>query len=292
MGLCLFLALMDKLADKKVGFSILDDVVMSVDSDHRRPVCDLLAEKFSKKQFFITTHDKAWARQLLKTGVVKKENLLSFRGWTVELGPRWRQEDLWTDISKAIEDDNIPAAAAGLRRELEEMFDEICVSLVAPVPYSGEAKHDRGELGSAAIGQFGKLFGKAKQSAQQWGLTDKLSEIVARENAFDEAKKVANIDDWIINETVHYNGWLQASKQDFRPVFEAFKALRDAFKCARCDNFLYIEPRKDPGSVRCLCTSIQWNLMPKPKENRKQEAFAESSSSTPSELSGGNGKKS
>jgi recombinational DNA repair ATPase RecF len=123
MGLCLFLALMSKLSGNHVGFTVLDDVVMSVDVDHRRAICDLLLKKFPNRQFFITTHDKAWARHLEKTTVVARQNVLSFRGWTVETGPRWKREDLWAQIRELLQGDNIPSAASALRRELEEMFD-------------------------------------------------------------------------------------------------------------------------------------------------------------------------
>lgn len=46
MGLCLYLALMNHLLGGKFTFAVLDDVLMSVDSGHRRQVCTLLKEMF------------------------------------------------------------------------------------------------------------------------------------------------------------------------------------------------------------------------------------------------------
>ena len=55
MGLCLYLALMKHLLGSKFTFAVLDDVLMSVDSGHRRQVCTLLKEVFPNTQFVFTT---------------------------------------------------------------------------------------------------------------------------------------------------------------------------------------------------------------------------------------------
>ncbi len=61
MGICLYLALAERLTGGLIDLVILDDVVMSVDADHRRQVCHLLATSFPHRQFLITTHDRTWA---------------------------------------------------------------------------------------------------------------------------------------------------------------------------------------------------------------------------------------
>jgi recombinational DNA repair ATPase RecF len=77
MGLCLFLALSEYLAKGIVDVLLLDDVVMSVDSEHRRSLCKLIVSNFPNKQFIITTHDKTWANQL------KTEGWTSSEKWTL-----------------------------------------------------------------------------------------------------------------------------------------------------------------------------------------------------------------
>ncbi|HNS26345.1 MAG TPA: chromosome segregation protein SMC, partial [Methanobacteriaceae archaeon] len=61
MGICLYLALAERLTQGYIDLIILDDVMMSVDAPHRRRICHLLADFFKGKQFFITTHDRIWA---------------------------------------------------------------------------------------------------------------------------------------------------------------------------------------------------------------------------------------
>jgi alkanesulfonate monooxygenase SsuD/methylene tetrahydromethanopterin reductase-like flavin-dependent oxidoreductase (luciferase family) len=46
MGLCLYLALMDHLQGKRFTFAVLDDVLMSVDTGHRREVTRMLKAEF------------------------------------------------------------------------------------------------------------------------------------------------------------------------------------------------------------------------------------------------------
>ncbi|MFH1673522.1 MAG: chromosome segregation protein SMC, partial [Pseudomonadota bacterium] len=78
MGLCLFFALNEYLTKDAIKIIILDDVVMSIDRNHRRAICNLLKTYFSDKQFIITTHDTAWAKQLKTEDVVKQKNMVHF----------------------------------------------------------------------------------------------------------------------------------------------------------------------------------------------------------------------
>lgn len=89
MGVCLFLALVDHFSPLNRPPIVLDDVVMSVDSDHRARVAALLTEDLSTDfQFIITTHNESWARQLHDAGFATAENIIAFDGWTEENGPQ------------------------------------------------------------------------------------------------------------------------------------------------------------------------------------------------------------
>ena len=68
MGVCLYLALMKRLFGDRFTIALLDDVVMSVDADHRYQFCKLLKTQFPGTQFIITTHDRLWAEQMKSAG--------------------------------------------------------------------------------------------------------------------------------------------------------------------------------------------------------------------------------
>jgi hypothetical protein len=120
MGVCLYLALMKRLFGDRFTIALLDDVVMSVDSDHRRQFCKLLQTHFPNTQFVITTHDRLWAQQMRSSGLVNAKTSLVFHNWTVETGPLVEADDeIWQDIEAALAKGRVEAAAPVLRRHLE-----------------------------------------------------------------------------------------------------------------------------------------------------------------------------
>ena len=112
MGICLFLALNEELVKGEHGLIVLDDVMMSVDTGHRKDVCRLMADHFTDCQFVITTHDRTWAKQLKQERVVEASQVIEFTGWTLESGPNThRQLDLWETIQSHLEQEDVSGAA-------------------------------------------------------------------------------------------------------------------------------------------------------------------------------------
>src|SRR5580658_10342041 len=120
MGVCMYLALVKQLLGDEFRFAVLDDVVMSVDRDHRRQFCSLLKDTFPGVQFIITTHDDVWERQMQASGLISTKSQARFHGWTVQGGPVYDQgADIWTHIDTALANEDVPTAAHKLRRYLE-----------------------------------------------------------------------------------------------------------------------------------------------------------------------------
>jgi recombinational DNA repair ATPase RecF len=80
MGVCLYLALMKRLFGNDCTIALLDDVVMSVDSNHRRKFCQLLKTQFPDTQFIITTHDRLRAQQMRSDLLVSAKTSLALYG--------------------------------------------------------------------------------------------------------------------------------------------------------------------------------------------------------------------
>ena len=101
-SLLLYLALAEYLVGECIGVTVLDDVVMSVDSRHRKQFCRLLKNAFPDTQFVITTHDSVWARQLRTEGLVPSaKSSVVFHGWSVETGPITEAgEEIWAEIDR------------------------------------------------------------------------------------------------------------------------------------------------------------------------------------------------
>lgn len=267
MGLCLYLALMKHLMGDSFTFAVLDDVLMSVDSGHRRQVCNLLKERFASTQFILTTHDEIWLRHLKSAGLISPKACVHFRNWDVDQGPtEWDDRDVWAEVSDKLKTNDVRAAAGLLRHYLEFLSAEVCHRLRAPVEFRGDHQFQLGDLLPAAIGQFGKLLKEAKASAQSWGQTDKFNASTAREEAYKKAVANSKVEQWQVNTSIHYNQWENLQKQDFEPVVAAFRALTAHFACAEtaCGGLLYVMPERGQREVvRCACGANDLNLASK-----------------------------
>lgn len=265
MGLCLYLALIERLNEGLIDLIILDDVMMSVDANHRREVCRLFSKHFSDYQFLITTHDKTWAHQMKSEGIVNSKGLIEFYNWHVETGPVVNYEvDLWEKIDNDIRMMDIPAASARLRRGAEQFFAISCEALMAPVVCKLNGQWELHELTDAAISRYRKLLGKAIGSANSWDRRDKVKELKNLEKTFGEVISHTQAEQWAVNANVHYNNWVNFSPEDFMPVVRAFRELFNLFSCDRCGGVIHISITEGSATqVRCNCLNINWDLVNK-----------------------------
>lgn len=265
MGICLFLALSEHLNTGLIDLIILDDVVMSVDTGHRRAFCNVLLKHFPDKQFIITTHDTTWANQLKSAGLVPGKQMLKFANWSVEDGPMVHYEaDMWGRIQADLDADDIAAAAAKLRRGMEEFSRFVCHNLKANVPYTLDDAGSLGDFLPAAIGRYKELLGKAKDAANSWNQTAVVDDL----KKIDEIAKTiiakTNAEQWNVNKAVHYNEWANLTKQDFQPVVNAFQELyENVFSCSNqeCQAVLHVlQEGPNVTGVKCKCGNTNWNL--------------------------------
>ena len=63
LGLCIFLAMAKNVVDTDRPL-FLDDVVVSLDRNHRGMIQELLKKEFSDRQVIILTHDREWYTEL------------------------------------------------------------------------------------------------------------------------------------------------------------------------------------------------------------------------------------
>ncbi len=269
MGLCLYLALAERLTEGLIDLVILDDVVMSVDADHRRQICHLLATSFPGRQFLVTTHDRTWANQLRSEGVVDSRGTVEFYNWHIETGPQVNyQVDMWERIEEDLQKNDVPSAAARLRRGSEEFFGTVCESLRALVICKLSGRWELGDFLPAAMSQYRELLKQAKGSANSWNDRDKLEMLNEMGSTAITIFVRTQAEQWAVNANVHYNSWANFSEPDFRPVVEAFQDLYGLFVCSKCGGILHVATTGTKlEAVRCNCGKVDWNLVEKGKKN-------------------------
>ena len=262
MGVCLFLALNEELADPSLDLIVLDDVVMSVDAGHRKEVCRLLKDQFPQCQFVITTHDRTWAKQLKQERVVEPSQVVEFTGWTVEGGPQTHQQmDLWAEIEELLDRDDVSGSAFKLRRGSEDFFEDTCDALAASVTYNSGMQWQLDDWLPAALAQYKDLLRRARGAALSWANTDAVAEFDELETVRRQIYDRTYVEQWSINASVHHNSWTDLSKEDFSSVVDAFHDLQGLFVCSTCGGLLALVPRKGPSEVvKCPCGKITWHL--------------------------------
>jgi hypothetical protein len=267
MGVCLYLALAKQMLAEDFRFAVLDDVVMSVDSHHRKQFCRLLKETFPNVQFIITTHDEVWARQMQSSGLVGRKSQARFHGWSVNEGPVYEQGgDVWERIGLDLGNDDVASAAHKLRRYLEAAAGDIAESLRAPVPYRPDSSYDLGEFLAAVKGRHGELLKKAAASANSWKNPQAVQQVQDLKGQRAKVIPLQEDESWVINKLVHNNDRAPMVVSDFDPVVDASRRFLDLFTCSYpdCESWIYVVGY--PGneeSLRCSCGAYNLNLQVK-----------------------------
>jgi hypothetical protein len=260
MGLCLFLALSERAQGARLGFCLLDDIVMSVDVGHRSNVAALLATLKQQTQFVITTHDLVWAKQLQTSGCIASRDFTRFFGWSLEGGSLVNEyADFLTETCAELANGNVRSAAAALRHGLEMFVHFTADAIKAPVPYSLSNQYDYGQLYSSSTGKQGDLLTKAKAAARSWDRD--LTSLTAFEARRTAALSQASVQQWAVNPNVHFNQWMDMTAAEFAPVLAAFEEVCKLFTCQTCGAIAaLVRDGATPIALRCTCGDFDWNL--------------------------------
>lgn len=122
--------------NKENKFIVLDDVISSFDSAHRKRFADLLFEKFADYQFILLTHELEWFSYV--------QQLAKRKGWTIgEI--KWTEakgahlEDKPNDLQELIErelaNSSVETLGNPIRKYLEAKLKEICLNLDVKVSF-------------------------------------------------------------------------------------------------------------------------------------------------------------
>lgn len=262
MGLCLYLSLMQHTLGSKFTFAVLDDVMMSVDTGHRREVCRLLKTRFPNTQFVLTTHDRVWLQYMKTEKLIEKSQI--FGGWSVDYGPRIRDDhDIWEEIQAQLIKDNVPHAAWLLRRYLEYIATVLADNLRAKVEYRGDGGYDLGDLLPSVLKQWQSCLEKGIKAATHWENEAGKTALIEKQGQAKTLIAATYVEQWTINKCVHFNAWGNLASSEFQEVVDAYRELLDHMRCSneKCASLPRLTPRKGSSEqLRCNCQTINVNL--------------------------------
>lgn len=261
MGIALFFALMEKLTVSEFGLVVLDDVVMSVDIEHRKNFCKILTTFFPDRQFIITTHDTVWAKNLVNERVVESRNSIEFLCWSVEEGPIIVVgHDVWRICREKAHMD-LSGASAFFRREMECYFENICHKLHARLPYNSTHKWDYGQYKDGAYSELKNKIKKARKRATEF----KKEKTIARLEQLDEnltnCLNAVNTENWVTNVLVHNNPKFVIAHTEFLAAVDAMEKFCHCFQCPDCHSTLTVANiGLTPTMLCCKCGTFAYPL--------------------------------
>ena len=111
-------------------FIVLDDVISSFDTNHRKKFADLLFEKFAEYQIILLTHEEQWFQYVRQ--IAKKKNwLINEIHWNETKGTHLNESP--TDLKELIDynltNGNVTEIGNPIRRYLEHTLKGICLNL-------------------------------------------------------------------------------------------------------------------------------------------------------------------
>jgi hypothetical protein len=235
LAIALFLAMAETF-NQELGFLLLDDVINSFDVEHRGRLAELLAEGFKDWQLIVLTHDQQFYEHLSRRAPSWRK--LEFTSWSYATGPRTTQYEtsgILTAAHQRLQSGDIHGAAAKARRALEELLQEVCEALWAPLPFRRGQANDKREVGELFKGLRRTLKERSKT------LLDSIEPLLRNLEADVGAT---------LNVAVHGSrGQIAASEVD--ATLKRIAALDQTWSCPTCRTRIW--HRGTPEASRCKC---------------------------------------
>jgi len=150
LGLCIYLATV-RIFNRPGSLLVLDDVLTSIDKEHRHRVAELLFEEFADYQIVLTTHDEYWFDNLQAMAIARGDqgnwNFNRISRWTVDGGPETSAfETTWSYIQANLTEDCYRALGGPLRLVLEDFLKRVAAKIGLEVRYSFEGRYTSGDF--------------------------------------------------------------------------------------------------------------------------------------------------
>jgi len=143
-GLSFFLASVEAFNNEN-KFIILDDVISSFDSTHRKSFADLLFEKFSDYQIILLTHEIEWFTNIVSPLAKKNGWLTNIIRWTAIKGTHIDSEPkaLKEFVDNSLAEGMTINLGNPIRTYLEHFLKEVCFNLDVKVSYKPNVVNEK-----------------------------------------------------------------------------------------------------------------------------------------------------
>jgi hypothetical protein len=247
LGLCIFLAMAKREAinDSPV---ILDDVVISLDREHRGMIVDLLRQEFGGRQVMILTHDRDWyteLRQRLDDGNWLFRALLPYA--TPKTGIRWSHKTTTFDDARGHLSDRPDSSGNDARKIMDVELALISERLQIRLPYLRFDKNDR----RTAHEFLERLIADGKRCFQKRTGVDFSTHEVA-------IKLLREADQLLVSWGNVASHTFDVVRPEATKLINACESALESFKCASCGKGVWFAEAGQDEWVQCQCGEIRW----------------------------------
>jgi len=244
LAIALFLAMAETF-NEKLGFLVLDDVINSFDVEHRGQLAELLADGFSDWQLIVLTHDPQFFEHLSRRAPSWRR--LELTSWSYAEGPRTAQYEtagVLTAARERLASGDVHGAATKARRALEELLQEVCEALWAPLPFRRGQANDRREMVELFKGVRRTLKERAKT------LLESVEPLLKNLEADVGAT---------LNVEVHASRG-RSGASEVEAAFKRIEELDQKWSCPKCKTRVW--HKGSPEAARCKCGQSSFPPVP------------------------------
>lgn len=246
LGLCIFLALasLEKTGDIPI---VLDDIVSSLDRDHRGRLAEIIEEELKDRQVLLFTHDREWYSEL--------RNRLSASKWAfLSLRP-WHNPDVGIQFSKSVNTFDDARSIVSIRPEsagntVRSIMDSTCAiaaeHLQIRVPFLRGDENER----RSCVDLLDRIIAEARKRLKR-SSGAKCDEIIG---VWDEADRLLRA--WA-NRSSHTGSLLA---QEATKLIDTCEMAVRKFECADCQDPIWIAYVRDHKRVQCSCGKLYWDI--------------------------------
>jgi hypothetical protein len=247
LGLCIFLAMAKREAGEDRPI-FLDDVVVSLDRNHRGMILELLEKEFGGRQIIILTHDREWyteLRQQLDDGEWAFKALLPYG--TPALGIRWSHKTTTFGDARAQLAARPDSAGNDARKIMDVELALIAERVQTRMPYVRAEKNDRRMAHDflERLAADGKTCFQKKMGKDYGGHTEAIE-------AFEEADRL------LVTWANRGSHTFDLVRPEATKLIDACERALDSFRCLSCGKNVWFADAGGSEWVQCQCGEIRW----------------------------------
>jgi len=246
LGLCIFLALARfEGGDDPI---ILDDIVSSLDREHRGMLAEIILQDLTGRQVILFTHEREWYSELHYRFPAAEWKFMVLRPWeNPGIGLRWSESIYTLDDAKALLPGYPEACGNRVRAIMDTHLSLAAEKLKIPMQYLRGDRNDRrtcldflnriiGEAPKRLKKKVGGSWSEYKDPISDWKTTRDL--LVA----------------WA--DRASHGGTLTAHEAE--KLIKACEISLGHFKCKLCGDYMWIADQSSRKWVQCTCGELQW----------------------------------